>query len=324
MRHLELSNFVCKFGEKKVLEDYYEQIVLPAFNSNERKKWRNNLYYLYEVTPGTITTKSGKTHKVIYGRLAKNTLLVSKQVEGADGKMVRRTKRLKSSPTSFFILYVEIHKLVYVTEMGFAPSLSDFEYTVAWLLKNAHREYLKQVQKLFAKKITLQNKKPGEKKKPPTLKELRELYPPPSLTITSIGTKDSLSEFINSYGKLKRIVVDLLPVNEEKDKSKMYRILRSEMDDLGSEKTSVTHQNKEGMNKASAIEELETLVTDANHKIKTYGTDPDGNVQDGTNENFKIKRPVSELPEERDEAKEFLHGEIIHMIEAKAIPWPLE
>jgi len=320
MPNLELANFVCKFGEDKVLLDFYEQVVLPAFKTKDFRKWRNNEYVLHQVKENII--KDGdKEIRIISGRIIKNTTLISRQIL-IDGELVQRKKRLKTSPSSFFILYVDSHKFAFVPEMSFSPSISDFEYSMAWFLKKSHTRYLKILQ---GKTRSLNKEEKTivrflDSAHAPTLKKLKEIVPTPTLTITSIGVQSSLAKFINSYDILKSVNIQLLPVNEEIDSDDLFRALRAEKEKVRSTTTSLVHKNtKDGLNKKRIIDHLSSINAAGNHLITTSGFDDHGNTQQGSNADFKLKRSVESLPPNTESAGAFVHGEIIQMIQSGII-----
>ena len=321
MPSLEIANFVCKFGDK-VLNDYLEEIVIPAFSTKEVRKWRKNLYFLFQVQyldlPYVDSSGVAKsTKRAIIGRLVKSTKLISNQ-DFEDGKLIKVKKILQTSPSSLFILYLEKHKLVYVPEMAFAPSINDFEYCMAWFLKNAHKSYLKELQL----DVKARNKRivPRNRVKIPTKVELAKIHRAPTLTITNIGTAESLQEFINSFRLLKHVVVELLPVNEEKDGSKLLNSIRETKEKIRSKTTILSHRNSDGLNKVEVVEHLSKVNEAGNHKVKLSGVDDDGMTMIGTNENFKLKKNINELSREIDDAVNVLHPEIMQMIDAGVIP----
>jgi hypothetical protein len=316
MPNLEIANLVCRFGDK-VLMDYYKEIVLPSFKSKESRKWRGKSYELYGVREMDVMAKNGDGHdvcvKVIAGRLVKNTMLTSSQIM-KNGILVKRNKRLHTSPSSFFVLYLDKHKLIYIPEMGFAPTISDFEYCLAYYLKKAHRDYLLSlIEKIKAKNETLRK---NEKTKVPKIKDLMAAIPKPSLTITNMSSRSSLNKFIMSYDTLKSVKIELLPVNEEIDGDEIFKAIRESKESINSKKTVITHANTEGLNREKTVSHLSHVAAAGNHSIVTTGTDEKGNKMDGSNTDFKLKRPISPLPNETSPSVALVHPEILKMIES--------
>jgi hypothetical protein len=78
-KHVEVANFICRFGDDKVLLDLLEEVVLPAFNSNERRSYGTTSYFFHQVK--LVEIKSANLPIwCITGRFIKNTVLQREQI----------------------------------------------------------------------------------------------------------------------------------------------------------------------------------------------------------------------------------------------------
>src|SRR5476651_65737 len=131
---LNLANFTCTFGDKFLLLDMFEQIVLPAFQGGHNRTHGNACYFLLDVK----LIKYGDEELVIAGRLIKDTTVERDQfIDG--GSLVKDRQVLKSAPSSFFALILSNHKLLYVRENSGAPPISAFEATITKFFNDCYK-----------------------------------------------------------------------------------------------------------------------------------------------------------------------------------------
>lgn len=127
---LEMGNFVCKFGKANLI-DYFEEIVLPAFSDkNLSRKYGQTSYFFEKVK---LVTVDGRV--LLVGRIIKDMVLEREQVYEEGKGLLAEADELRSSPSSVFVLILDVHRLLYVKETRYAPSLENFKSTVESFLK---------------------------------------------------------------------------------------------------------------------------------------------------------------------------------------------
>ena len=108
------ANLTCRFGDKYVLLDLASEIALPAFTDNSlRRNYSNTSYFFLNV--GIVEIEiDGITDPqlTIYGRIVKDTVLIRSQIYLAESGLIPDEDSIQSSPSSFFALDLNNHKLV--------------------------------------------------------------------------------------------------------------------------------------------------------------------------------------------------------------------
>jgi hypothetical protein len=126
---VSFANLICRFGEKFVLLDLANEIVIPAFiDTTLRRKYGATNYFFLEVTIKEIAGPKSTDIPllVVYGRLVKDTVLTSEQVYTPEHGLEPAAESIPSSPSSFFALILNNHKVMYMPEMAYAPTIGAF------------------------------------------------------------------------------------------------------------------------------------------------------------------------------------------------------
>lgn len=134
---LELANFTLRFGEDHVLLDYLEEIVLPAFvEPRERLSYGSTL--LFHKVKLVNAGRDGAEFPAIAGRIVKLTTIQRNQTYDRESRdLVAQPLSLESSPSSFFILILDGHKLLYIKEEKDSPTIGIFASTTEKFLTEA-------------------------------------------------------------------------------------------------------------------------------------------------------------------------------------------
>jgi hypothetical protein len=282
--NIEFANFVCKFGNKNLL-DLAEQVILPAFRSNSERRYAAARYFFHEVEVLTLDDK--KEVLCIAGRLVKETKLTREQVYDEKQGLVKDSKAIESAPSSLFALILNDHKLLYVHETAHAPDLVSFKATASYAIMTRHKVFVEETFK-YRKEHDLT----GERI---TKKEILKEYPFPSVDIIPLSSKASLEDFVGQYRKLKIVEAKLIETNAEIDLNGLFRDVRGSMNEIGSKSTIIRHQNSEGLNAESAILQLNAAAGQGNTYIKLDGEDINGDTLKGDNHKFKLRIPITEI-----------------------------
>ncbi|MFD3299236.1 hypothetical protein [Aquipseudomonas alcaligenes] len=274
---LEMGNFVCKFGDANLI-DYFEEIVLPAFSDkNLSRKYGQTSYFFEKVK---LVTVDGRV--LLAGRIIKDMVLEREQVYEEGKGLVAEADELKSSPSSVFVLILDVHRLLYVKETKFAPSLENFKSTVESFLKIKHKKFVDDTYE--------QRRAEGEKV---TKKSILAENFPPSLEIIPLTSAKGIEEFIRQYDVLRSVTYVFSDRNDEQDNEAFFDAVQKQKDSVGSQKTQVVHKNTDGLNKDSVIEEVQAATAQGTQHVKLAGVDDAGNKLLGDNENFQLRQKIA-------------------------------
>lgn len=283
---MSLANFVCKFGDSENLWDYVEEIVLPAFFDDTLVRTYGQVteYFVYE--PKLVRIVEAEVPVIgVAGWFIKNTILERTQYFDDEDGLVEDHREIESAPSAFFVLILNDHKLLYLTETPYAPTISNFSSTIGSFLRIKHREFINN---------TYDEARGSDEKV--SKKALRETHKKPQLVILPLNTKESISNFVESMRQLRRMELQLITPNQEMDNQAVYAALRKHKEKIQSSKTTVSHQNKEGLDKPTAVEQIHDASATGNQLVKLVGTDTFGNTVRGNNENFRLAAKVDDIP----------------------------
>ncbi len=282
-RPVEFGNLICRFGEQYVLLDLFSHVIWPAFTNGSVRTYDRTSFIFQNVRLHKIEQSNGDTPLLaLSGRLIKDTTLERDQVY-KDGKLQEDHSSLQSSPSSIFTLILNNHRLIFLKETRFAPSMSEFRGTFQYLVKKRRSEY---IDELYEAAQAIRDENDGLTV---TKKELNAAYPVPTIKLVPMTSKQSFSEFVNQYEQLRKISIRIVDSNHEMDMSGFFKKMRSSKTDLGSTSTVLTHSNPKGLDKKETINQLDQQVAEANVEIKLQGYDSDGDKLNGNNQDFQVK-----------------------------------
>lgn len=224
----------------------------------------------------------------ISGRFVKNTTLEREQIfDQKKSNLVTDYKEMESAPSALFTLILNNHRLLYVKETNYAPSINEFGTTVEHIIK----KYLDLERKSYFDKIR-QERKEGNVIPWPSKDLLSHKFPKVDLSVTPLASQGSLNDFIKKFKTIERVQIKLLKTNHEIDYEKMFGDFRDASNEIGSTRTSVEYQNKEGLDSKSTSKQLENVVKQGNHSVALHGKDENGDKLDGNNDTLKLKTPI--------------------------------
>ena len=279
-KSLEMANFVCKFGERNLM-DFFKEIVEPAFFTSRKYKLGQSRFFFNDVELLTLDGGDDEADEfvvAIAGRFIRDIKLTREQYfDSKAQKMIEDQDSLDSSPSALFVLILNNHRLLYLKETKHAPTLDMFKRTIHRFLKDYTKDYLgglaKDEKNSFIKDIGY-----------------------PELTITPLTSEESLENFIRSYSKLEQVRIIVNKRNDEIDNESFIRALQKQGEEAHSNYTEITHKNtQKGLDKEKVIEQAAAATKYGNQTIELKGVTDTGEVLKGNNENFKIVTKISNV-----------------------------
>ena len=193
------ANFICRFGNDKVLLDYAYEIVIPAFTRDTFIRSHGTTHYhLYEAEVMTLDHSTQPPILALAGRFIKDTKLRRYQIFDDELGLVRDEQSMSSAPSAFFVLILNNHRMAYLPETPHAPDLKAFEATVRHFLIKRYEQFINEM-------YTQTQTGAGEREGKITKKALRETHPRPTLEVVPLTGADSIEQFVRRYDRLKKI-----------------------------------------------------------------------------------------------------------------------
>jgi hypothetical protein len=281
------ANFICRFGEDKVLLDYAQQIVIPAFTKDTfvRSYGKRTHYHFYEVELMNMGSDGEPPILVLAGQFIKETELTRHQVFDEKRGLIKDEQSMRSAPSAFFVLILNNHRLIYFPETPHAPDLNAFRVTAENFLHKQHDDFIKE---LFDET--------RRDNKPPTKKLLLKNHPRPTLEVVHLTGKLGIAQFLRRFEKLKTINFRVVKPNDDVNAGEILGQVRELADALKSTNTKVTVSSTEGLDINAAIDAVTGATASGNQDVTVSGIDTDGNALSGNNENFKLSAEIENTP----------------------------
>jgi hypothetical protein len=294
---VSFANVVIRFGDKFVLLDLAKEIVLPAFlDGTLRRVYGPSSYFFLDVKTTEVPLGGAEEPLlVIFGKIVKDTLLTREQVFDQDtGQLVAATGTMPSAPSSFFALILNNHKLIFMPETSYAPTLGAFQATLQKFLSAKYKDYIDVVYRASSRTP-----------EPKTKKELYLEIPHPSVEVRPLASKGSITEFLAAFDKVTRLEFSILEGNDELQHQRTYQDLRQIKAELKAQKTRVLYESTTGLEKAEAADEIHAAAASGNQTVKIAGRAPGGARMSGDNEHLTLRIPSADIP--RDETHRMIH-----------------
>lgn len=317
-QRVEFGNYTLKFGDEKVLLDYFNEIVAPSFKGRRyvRKIKDKGEYFFLDTEIIRLRLDNGQETAAIAGRIVKNTKLKRDQIYTNDG-IVADPKELETAPTSVFVLLLDNHRLIFCREVSGAPSIQNFESTSRAFLLKRHVEFIDEL--LAAKEIELGAPPPRGTK----AKLFRE-NPRPDLRITPLTDRQSLEEFVKRFKTVEELVIKLLPTNQEEiNNDDFWKDLGRRKNDMNSATATVRFTNgKDGLATDEVVAQTSAATGLGNSAVQMRGHDIEGDQLKGNNEDFSLTVEIGALPKPISKAGAALHGTFKKLSESGHIVLP--
>lgn len=184
---LSFANFILRFGIDEVLLNHAEEIVLPAFlNDDNVRRYGETEYRIYNAKLRTLPSTDSKLVLAITGHFVKDTKLRRQQIFRQGQGLVANSAEIESAPSSFFVLILNNHRLLYFAETASAPTLDAFKATVEHFLRAEWALYLR-------RQITRENiTRRGPSRL--TLADMRKRVPTPVLSVIRVAGSEAITE----------------------------------------------------------------------------------------------------------------------------------
>ncbi|KZY44804.1 hypothetical protein A3731_10390 [Roseovarius sp. HI0049] len=281
------ANFICRFGDDKVLLHYAKRIVIPAFTKDTyvRSYGKKTHYHFFETELMNLAKDGENPIMVLAGRFVKQTELTRTQIFDDAKGLVQDRASLLSAPSAFFVLILNNHRLIYFPETPHAPDLNAFRVTAQHFLRQRHKEFIDE----------RYEKKRGDVEAP-TKKSLYEAHPRPSVEVIPLTGKADIATFIRRFEKLKKINFRVVRPNDDIDAGEILGQVRDLSDALGSTSTKVTASSGDGLDIEATIEAVTEATGSGNQDVSVSGIDTNGNALSGNNEQFRLSTEIEDVP----------------------------
>ncbi|CEN80911.1 hypothetical protein [Paraclostridium sordellii] len=229
-KNLYMANFNCTFGEENnPFLHYFEEIVRPAFFGGYEQATSKNTYFFHDVK--LLQYKPEKY--AISGIVVKKTQLeVKSLIDDETGNIIKKDDKIPSDPFSYFILFLENHRMVLVKNQSGSPNLKNFESLARHNLKEASIDYCRDIKTAISV----------------------------NLNVGSLPSEQRVDEELDKLAVINQMVLKLYPLNGDIDN--VYGGLREELAKLGSpEGYSVTKSPKNMKNVKETLIEGKGMFT---------------------------------------------------------------
>lgn len=255
-------------------------IVGPSLLSDSlTRKYGKNYFHFYNTKIVRLGEEDGVPVLAVCGHFVKSVNLTREQTFDDSGTLIKSPASMPSSPSAFFVLVLNTHRLIYFAETAHAPDIKSFEATAANFIKR-HRE----------NKINLDFK---ASKGQITKKALQERLPRPVVTVVPLSEKERIVDFISRFEKIKSIKFRLIKPNHETDASDVVNAVRESFGAMKPEHLDIVASNPDTLE----IDDVKRVVGEAsevgNTDINISGEDHDGARLRGSNDEFGL---TVELP----------------------------
>lgn len=299
--HLEFANFVCKFGNKNML-DHADDIVLPALMSKEKRRYGGANYFLYR--PALIELEDGAIAFV--AEFVKDGRVDREQIV-REGRLVDNYAAMQSSPSAFVLLVLHNHRLVYLPKTKYAPALAALEATCRVLIERQRR-------------LVIENKL--AEINPPrggigrTRRMLATETPPVDLHIVPLVGAREVHDAISQFGSIESLTITLIASNNELDLDDFFRQLRKENEQLGANKSTLVHRapNKGSLVKEATEAEVKAAGQQGQAQIVVKGVDKNGVELTQSNEKLRLRIEANFKPTTRKKTAQKLYENLMSTV----------
>ena len=287
--NMEMANLICRFGDQKVLLDFFDEMVYPSFFDEKLvRSYSKTSFFFHKVSLLSFGSDADGPNLGIVGRFIKDTTLEREQIFKRSEGLIKDSESMRSSPSSLFLLLLKNHRLIYIKETKNAPSKESFRSTLLAFLREKREQYITSLYEESKNKESLNSPKV-------TKGDLQEKISRPSVEIIPLTSEQSIEKFIKKYNVLSLIEISFSDRNDESDNDPFFEELQKRKDALGSEKSIVRHKNSKGLDKEKVITEISEATAQGNQLIKLDGKDKSGDILRGNNEEFQLRKPIKGL-----------------------------
>lgn len=280
MPEVQFANLSVRFGDKELLD--YASLVTGAFlRDTYVRKYGRSLYHFLN-TQIALIDESDPLSVVIWGRLVKETTLLREQYFSA-GKIIQDFRSLESAPTSFFVFFLADHRLAFLPETKFAPTLGNLETTV--------RKFIQAEFSAWSKIVHAQEKNADASY---TWKQFYSDHVPPSIALVPLTAAENIKLFMSRFAKIDSLTVHVVKRNQDMNGAELFEALvkKSDQMEAAAAKFVVAGDKESGLN----LEATEKFVIETTRtgyeRVALKGQDSNGDVLKGSNEDFKLTSTI--------------------------------
>lgn len=288
-KRMEIANLTCrsKIGDKELL-DVFVDYFLPAMQNQEAPGSKNSETLFYKFID--LNVAKIENELVLYGRFIKCLNIEREQIlEG--NTLILSYDTMDSAPSSFFVLLLRNHKLLWIKEMARAPLLKDFR---AALLKMLNKERLdliknyleKQTSNLFFDKNNIANIE----------RRAYAEYPELEILVTPLGNNIQIQERLSRFKKIYNITLKALKRNNElgSDFSLLAKKMSETQEKMEAKNvTTEIHGDTKNPLKKEVATELIQAVSDGNYEYKIQGIDDKSNKITETSDTLSLSMIIN-------------------------------
>lgn len=277
-KNASFANLVVKFGQRDLLD--YSDVVLRAFTNDTRvRKYGEREYHFLDVSIKHMD-ENDPLSLCVFGRLVKVMTLTREQI--LEGNEIRQDRRsIESAPSSFFVLLLDCHRMVYVPETQFAPSLSEFHSTIRRFVKNEFKSFLDREYKRINDNDRI------------TWAELHKLHVAPTINVVPLTSEASITEFISRFSKINRLSVRIIDRNNEISGGSIVSSIQKRLEPTEPDNASlVVSKGGDGLVAKPTEEFIAETTKHGYEDVSIRGFDCDGNRLSGNNESFRLQSEV--------------------------------
>ncbi|TVP14284.1 hypothetical protein [Shewanella sp. KCT] len=292
--NVEFWNFVCHFGEHKLL-DFYSELVHPAFTNGLTRDYGENCWFFHNVELLTCNF-DGNELPFVYGRIIKDTVLRRTQYF-SEGELKEDEKGIQSSPSSIFILSLIDHRLFFVKEQSDSPTMENFKSTITKFIKDIRTKLIDDEYRA-AKEIYDYNGGSNGKLHRTTKKNLGVRFPEPNIEIIAQSSDAGIDEFVRGMKSIDQLQLEVITPNNESDCNGFFEAIRKKDKQVGVKKSTHTYRKKDGVLAHDNISDISKEANkDENVQITLKGKDIHNDKLIGTNDSFKLVKRIDEIEE---------------------------
>ena len=293
-KRMEVANLTCRsiLGDKEFL-DVFVDYFLPAMQNQEVPGSRNSETLFYKFIDLNVTKIENEL--VLYGRFIKCLNIEREQILDGD-KLIPSFESMDSAPSSFFVLILRNHKLLWIKETSRAPLLKDFRAALSKMLKkerfNLINNYVEsQTLNLFLDKNNMQNIE----------RKAYAEYPELELSVTPLGNDVQIRKRLSRFKNIYNITIKALKRNNElgSDFSMLAQKMSETQEKMAAKNvTTQIHGDTKNPLKKEAATELIQSVSDGNYEYKIEGIDEKSNKITETSESLSLSMIINYIKDD--------------------------
>lgn len=306
---MTVANFTCRFGDKKVLLDLFQEVIYPAFFDSAPRTYANNTFYLFDLAFVNVGTKS-LVEPVIAGRFVRDMGLTRSHVL-RESQLIPDKNSMESATSARFVLVLSSHTLLYIPDTPHAPPLAMFRSTIQYHLSKAWAKYIK-----------VETKR--QRKANPKGPKLREIYiklaeetPPPELELIELPSSISIKQFLDKFKEIDRVEYRINDTNHSIDFSPLINDLRAQKQ--ATESKQIILVESKPKNRDALTKQLDDVTRAGNVDAKISGKGKNGGKITGSNEEFRISVPLADVPTQMGQFIRAVYTKFTGLVKGKEI-----